>query len=605
MKVLKGSYSNNKNIYGFDVETKQEQKDGYIEQKFYMGSIVGKNMKRVFFDAKVFADFLCSRQFRNSLLYATNLEFDFRHIFQGNNKHFKDMFFVDKNGLIYVKYKPDARHKIEFIDTWNYTSKIALKNMGEMLGIEKLPQPKCFKREARTYDEKQEIIDYNVRDSMITYKFAEKMRDFCDMLGCKLKITIASVGLDNWRRNYQEQDIFQESRSNLNLHYNAFHGGRTEVFKRGYFDKIYYYDFNSAYPYSCFMGYDGKGSYPLPSSAKYSKSLSINDIKNYEGITEVTAECPYMYATLLGITTDEGKYVFPYGKIRGWFSNVELRKAIELGYKIKEIKQGIFYTRNFIPFRKCIKDLYKMRKKYKDDDNYIMQNMVKVLMNGGIFGKFAQKINDKVTMINNDEIFCDKKGIPYIIKNNKIIFLNDYLIRGDFIFNKVKNPDRIPIFIHPILSTYTTSIARLLLFDKLHSIEDYLIYSDTDSVVSMKKSFPSSAELGKLKLEYEGNEAVFIKPKSYYIKDISGKYHFKFKGIGKYIDSKKSFDDAINNKIANTQRFTKIKESAVRKLPFSSIIDVNKRINLEDNKRDWKEKFNIRKMQNSKPLLWS
>ena len=61
------------------------------------------------------------------------------------------------------------------------------------------------------------------------------------------------------------------------------------------------------------------------------------------------------------------------------------------------------------------------------------------------------------------------------------------------------------------------------------------------------------------------------------VKDIGGKYHFKFKGIGKYIDSKESFDNAIENRIANTKRFTKIKESAVRKLPFSSIIEFGRR----------------------------
>ena len=51
-----------------------------------------------------------------------------------------------------------------------------------------------------------------------------------------------------------------------------------------------------------------------------------------------------------------------------------------------------------------------------------------------------------------------------------------------------------------------------------------------------------------------------------------------------------------------TERFTKIKESAIRKVPYGSIIKVEKFISCEDTKRKWLEKFNLKEMQDSTPL---
>lgn len=607
-KRLKPNFVNNKPIFGFDVETYQTQMNGYIKQDFLMGSVVGDDCKKVFYDREEMAYFLThNRKLRNSYIMATNLEFDFQHVFT-KSKLLKDMFIIDRNGVIYAKYQKDVKHKWEFIDTWNY-QKTSVEKMGKHLGIKKLPYPKCFLRKWNNEREKQEMVDYNIQDSLITQKFGKFMIDFCNTLGCKLKLTIASTGMDNWRRNYQPVDIFQERRKWLELHYKgSFHGGRTEMFKRGYFGEkdssktvLWHYDYNSHYPAVCKEGIDGKGIYPDPSSAYYKKKIKECYINSYDGITHVKMRCPQTYIPLLGVSSDKNKYVFPTGIIDNWFTNIEIREAIKEGYELIDSYEGIFYTKYFKPFRNCVDDLYKLRMNYRKENNTPMAMMIKIMMNGGLFGKFNQSINDKTLMFASSLLQANQEGQPYVIQDNKKIYLKDFVIRGDYIFEKVKRPKRIPIFIHPILGSYTTSLARIKLYRNMKPYEKYVVYTDTDSYFMKKNVFESSDKLGALKLENKVKEAIFLRPKMYFYNN-GERDIFKSKGLGSYIKEKKDFNDILNNKGIKTKRFTKIKESAIRKLPFSSIIDVNKHISLEDDKRIWKKKFRYDEEQDSKPI---
>ena len=595
---LKSKALNNKKIYGFDVETFQTDKGEYIKQDFLMGSIVGKDTKEVFYDNKEMAREMLKRKYRNALFFATNLEFDFEHTFK-DIKEKEKMFFIDHNGLIFVKYKYDKRNSMQFLDTWNYTGKIKLEKMGELVGLKKLDQPAAFKRIPKTNEEWAEMKKYNLRDSEITYKFAESIRDFCDSINAKLKITLASMGLDFWRRNFQPIDIFQEKRHQLDLHYKAFHGGRVEVFKRGLINDVYAWDFHSHYPARCYEGIDGKGSYPNPSTAYYLKDMSYDYIETYEGITRVRVKAPDRYAQLLGITTEEGKYIFPSGEFEGYFTNIELRKAKELNYKFLKVYDGIFYRETFKPFRGAVKHLFKLRQKYEKEGNMIMSKSVKLLMNGGLFGKFGQKIDSKTNMFFSDDLTADNEGYCYM--NGKK--LEDFIIRGSYVYEKVKN-FRIPVFVNPILSSYTSSLGRLKLFDCIEKTKGDMIYCDTDSIFANSKVFGNSEDLGELGFLYKADKGIFIKPKFYYIDD-GDKGKFKTKGVGKFISDIETFNQVIDTGKVITDRFTKIKESGVRNIPFSSIITVPKNINLEDNKRFWSEKFNIKVMQDSTPLTVS
>ena len=610
LKPLSNKIKNSKKIYAFDIETKQKDYTSekgleYKHQEFLMGSVVGEDLQKVFWNKQEMQKYLISsKKLKDNLIFATNLDFDF-NILYNDCDDLKKFNFIERNGsfiIITYKNKPKSTHRWKFLDTINY-SRCGVEKLGQMLGISKREHPKCLGRIPDTMDERNELVEYNLTDSLISYKFGEFMRNFANNLKCKLKPTIASLGIDYWRRNYLKKDIFQERRSIIEDHYlGSIKGGRTENFKRGYFKDIFYYDFNSMYPSVCKDGTNNNGKYPDPSFVKTIDDGSVGYIESFEGISNVEIESPDTYIPLLGYHDKNGKLFFPKGIMKGWWCNIELRKAIELGYKIKKVNKVIYYDKDFVPFKDCVKSLYELRLSYQREGNKPMDQMIKTLMNGGLFGKFAQKINNKTEVYHIKNLYVKKNGECYIIKDEKKIVLYNFNIRGNFVFENIEIPMRIPIFIMPILASYTTAMARLKLFECMNKRNDNVIYCDTDSIVVNRKCYDSSNSLGQLKLEANIKEGIFCRPKQYYYTD-GNKDTIRIKGvIKKALFNKQDFIDVLNNGV-NYQRFTKIKESAIRKIPYGSIIMVNKSLGLEDDKRIWNDKFSFIEIQDSSPLM--
>jgi len=602
LKRLKSNYINRTPIYGFDVETEQIDQGDYIEQRFLMGSIVGDDMCQVFWNAEEMRDQMMNNwKFRKSILMATNLDFDYTHLFQ-NSKDNKKVHKIYRNGsMIYGKMKQSYHRKTEFLDTWNYTGTMKLSKMGDMINLKKLPPPKCFKRRPENQEEKREMRNYNIRDSMITQKFGSMLQNYFNTMGCRMKITIASTGLDYWRRKFQPHDMFQEREEWLRKHYQgSFHGGRVEVIKRGLIEDAYYYDYNSHYPARCYEGVDKRGSYPDPNSVKYTTKGDTEIISDFEGISKVKIKCPDMHLPLLGTNSMSGKYIFPTGIIEGWYSHIELREAMDVGYEMLDVGECIYYGRTFVPFRNVVKKLYPLKAKYKKEGQKVMSMMVKTMMNAGLFGKFMQKLEGFEEVLDMDDLQLDDIG--RLCRNTKdgYIPIDEHLIRNDIVFVK-KEKQKIPLFTFPILSSYTTAMGRLKLWQDFSKHSKYLAYMDTDSGILTKKVFSSSDGLGELELEHKIDHAIFIRPKFYYLKDTDGKEYFKSKGIGKYINDKTMFDNTINTGVVGTERFSKVKESGIRKIPYSSIIKVDKRLSLEDDKRLWSKRFNMFRSEESEP----
>ena len=62
---------------------------------------------------------------------------------------------------------------------------------------------------------------------------------------------------------------------------------------------------------------------------------------------------------------------------------VDIREIIKIGAKVIEIYEGVIYRKIFkkSPFREVIDKFFALRQKYKDENNGIMQLLVKLLMN--------------------------------------------------------------------------------------------------------------------------------------------------------------------------------------------------------------------------------
>ena len=85
-------------IIGFDVETEHVPDDfnrvsgrpvKCWRQDFVLGAVVWEDHEKVFRDRDTMAEFLLTRQFRDSLILATNLEFDMGILYPNIHERFK------------------------------------------------------------------------------------------------------------------------------------------------------------------------------------------------------------------------------------------------------------------------------------------------------------------------------------------------------------------------------------------------------------------------------------------------------------------------------------------------------------------------------------
>ena len=505
---LKAKAGNNFQVYGFDVETTHKREDFKRKsgkkvvcwkQEFLMGSIYGQDGKEVFWNRKEMAEHLLKRKYMGSMIFATNLEFDFNMLYYDSLEKFS---LIYNNGLIAAirsEKKKERRRKWTFTDTMNYM-RCSLAKLAEIVNETKMSHPttmakapgiSLYSRHPENEKERKEVIDYNVNDSKITYLFAKKFKDFCAKHNMKMKLTIGSTGMDYWRRNHQQYPMQREKETLVMKHFQgSFKGGMTQTFKRGTYDKkMWYFDYRSAYPAVMTTGTDGKGNYPDPSSSVYKEKGSTELIEHYDGICYAKIKAPYDYIPYLGYKAASGKLLFPYGEFDGWFTHYELRKAMSLGYEVTP-GEMIYYHNVIKPFKEAVNYLYKLRKEYKTN-KHPFEAMVKVLMNSGLFGKWGTNPNNMEEIIPLKSIEF-KNGIPHY-KNKPIdnakIFESIGLFDG---FITRKKPTKPFKYSFPIWSEYTTALGRNKLMMDIRKHPKHIVYCDsvtknTNIIIKNKK----------------------------------------------------------------------------------------------------------------------
>ena len=615
---LKSKAENKFDVYGFDVETLHKQNNfsrksgkevNCMQQDFLMGSVYGKDGYKVFWDREDMREYLLNRKFRDSVIFATNLEFDFMQLYHDMIEKFHIIYNNSLLAAIYGEKQNDKKRKWVFNDTMNFM-RSSLKKVGEIVGVEKLGPPSTFEktdiglisRQPENARERKELIEYNINDSKITYLFAKKMRDFCTMHNMKMKLTIGSTGMDYWRRNHQKFPLKREHDEMVMKHFNgSFKGGMTQVFKRGLYDgKLWYYDYRSSYPRVMVDGVDGKGDYPDPSSYAYTHHGSTEIIELYDGIAHCKVKAPYDYIPYLGNRADD-KLIFGYGNFEGWFTNFELRKAMDYGYEV-DVGEMIYYRNNMRPFKEAVKYLYKLRKKYKAEKSDY-QAMVKVLMNSGLFGKWGTNPNNMQEIISLKNVHF-RDGVPYYnnkkLDNFRVDEFNNDLFSGFVSVKKKAKPFK---YSFPIWSEYTTALGRNRLLCHIKDHEEQIIYCDTDSAIVKKPCFEEGDELGDWELEHKLKGGLFIKPKLYMIFKDDEDVICKSKGVGKFMNTRDKFMKSLNEGKVEMERFTKMKESNNIGIKSGSVIRMFKRIGVEDDKRNWLgQRFRFDDFQDSKPL---
>jgi DNA polymerase elongation subunit (family B) len=481
-----------------------------------------------------------------------------------------------KDGELSSEYGEKGRRFIQFVDTMNY-GKMSVKNMGKIIGLNKLTTPKFIGHKPKDVSEWIEMIEYNLIDSTVSKKFMDFFQTSIRNFGGDLKLTISSCSLKLFRNKYLNGTFFVHEKEHLQNILKAYYGGRTEVFKRGRVENVYYHDINSMYPF-VMSAY----KYPNPNTMVFNRKGLIDDIMNLEGVSNIEIFCPENIKIPFLPMKHNQRLIFPTGFIKGWYSFVEIRHALKLGYKLISINETYYYKESIEIFKDFVTDVYTKRQEYKKLNNP-MEYVLKIILNS-LYGKFAQKFD----------------GMK-VIKHKDIVNVHDldegFEEIGDFyIINEDREPSN---FCFPIWSIYVTSYARIELYNYMILCDP--IYVDTDSIIC-DRALEDSNVLGRLKIEYNIREGLFIRPKMYAFITQDGKEVLKCKGINSDKLNYSSFFGMLDNFSVTQTRFLKFKTAIRKKLLPNLKIDLIKEYDINDNKRVWEKDFDKNEICLSVPI---
>ena len=186
------------------------------------------------------------------------------------------------------------------------------------------------------------------------------------------------------------------------------------------------------------------------------------------------------------------------GYIIDTLTSVDIQEIVKIGGKVVEIYEGVIYKENFkvSPFRKVVDILFKLRQKYKDERNEVMQLLVKLLMNA-LYGEQIRKdIEEKFVckselwmMSEYDERVKDYwkiSNINYIVKMFDDPGLED----------EIKKINTMPLH----LGAFVLSNSKRNMNNFIHAIDGFytndVYYTDTDSLYIENKHWDKLEKAG-------------------------------------------------------------------------------------------------------------
>ena len=605
---------------GFDIETHTEKNIFLMGGLYYYkGYKERQEVYKVFYDREEMINFIFENKkyFQRRYFVATNLEFDFTVLFKGTKHWNKFNLLYRGASLIMCKEKVKRKHgAITFIDTMNYMP-FGVGKWGKILGYDKLEMPISWEkkyfvknneeeefkitsssegydivlnliipRKPKNQEEIKNLNEYNKRDCKISCDAMYLLQKGFNKLGGQMKITSASSSTDIFRRQFLDKKLIKESYVTKNSEitnfiFKSYYGGRTEVFKKGEYENLFYYDINSLYP-SVMRDF----KIPLPQSVEIIRSPQQYFIYSKMGVSECIINVPETLDKPILPVRHEGKLIFPVGTIKGVWTHEEIRKALTLGCNIVKIKEQIVYHKGFSPFKNFIDYLYNLRleqKKNKDP----LQQATKLVMNS-LYGKFGMRKVTKTKIIQHQDAtqeFLEKelKGKDWKIQGDCIVYREEELYNGKYQF--------------PIIASYITAYARLRMYDYI--AHESVIYTDTDSIVTTKNLKINYKDLGKMKLEGTYRKGFFVRPKFYMLLESEDglKDEVKIKGIARA--NKNDFDNILKAGVVDKWKFNRLRESLIQNKEVNAVSVVTKQMGLDDNKRAW---HNATVQSESKPL---
>jgi hypothetical protein len=403
--------------------------DGRIYETFRGNDCVAK-----------FLDFFLVKKYQSYTCFAHNggrydFQFLLQEILKNRSKIFKVNLIKSSARILRIKVNRPASKR-----NWYFSDSYALlpSSLDKLTNGFNVPHKKLKDVDYDNIKNDPNLEKYLEFDCRGLYEVIDQFRETFDKLGVGLKTTIAQQSLSAFRTTMKAPILCVKDKEGFIRQ--AYFGGRTELFKT-IGENLLGYDINSLYPYC-------QWKYPMPvgSPNKFRSWQIIND--GYLGFAECVVKCPDIHIPLLPIRY-KAKLVFPTGKFRGTWDLDEIRKAKELGYKIKILK-GYAFHKEFL-FKDFVSYYYNIKRKI--DRNNPMYIISKLIMNcfnpkteiwtkNGIKNVKDMKVGDVVYSINPKTLEVELKPVTHVWEydyNGKMVKMNhshglDFLVTPEHKF---------------------------------------------------------------------------------------------------------------------------------------------------------------------------
>lgn len=449
---------------------------------------------------------------------------------------------------------------------------------------------------------REETIKYCLQDCKILYEvieiFSKQIYSFTNINMTQYP-TLSSLAFGIYRSNYMvNENIPNINNKNRNIYHfikEGFSGGAVDMYKP-YGTKIYRYDVNSLYPYIM-------KNYPMPIGNPIYFNGNILDVnpnflseKDKFSFLKVKVYAPNNINHPILLTNKNNRKIAPVGTWTGTYTNIEINKALELGYKF-EIISGVYFNETKYIFEEYVDTFYSLKKNSnKESPMYLIS---KLLLNS-LYGRFGMSLDlDQNKIINEDDEIKYLNSDKYDV--NEIINLSE---DKSLISYNYKDPDKNPYNYFNNLSVpiaaAITAYARIYMSQFKNNSEYNLFYTDTDSI-DIDKPLPDHMvgnELGQMKLEHIFDEGTYLAPKLYGGKTSNGKEIIKIKGS----KNKVSYEELKT--LLNKDHVVKTRQDKWYKNISEGNIKIKNEIytiQTTDNKRELVYKNNI--LVDTKPFL--
>jgi len=402
-------------------------------------------------------------------------------------------------------------------------------------------------------------------------------------------ITIAGACMACYRGYYiPENSIYPLKRSLDKWVRRGFFGGRTQVFQANVIadtsvgESIRYVDVMSLYPWV-----NANCEYPVgpPQFTTYTTPIIdpglIHEKMKEFGMFEVDVTCPSdLLHPVLPHRSSEGQLLFDlFPKKNAVYTSIELLKAVQLGYVITKIHAScVWGDRSRDLFRGYMMQFLKLKQEAsgwgdkllhgepvstdEEKRTWVDQHFMKegirldidnVEYNAGLravsklclnslWGKLGQREKRRKTMFTTDIM-----EIASILESSTVHDV--FEIGGNDVHEVIYTPELkdsdtnasdVPAnwTTSAVIAAFTTSHARLKLYESLELVGDRAVYCDTDSIIYVSKDgepdVPIGDSLGCWTDELDGDyirEFIGAGPKTYSYVTMSGSVSVKCKGF--------------------------------------------------------------------------